>query len=173
MVFLRKWKSSIRNWVWLHFPWKVQASLIISPNSSPNFPCRVCFSSPWVPLHPECVSFVGLLSLICSCLFKLFPSVCDPLEKGIFLPLEVAKAHHFYFLIKKPAWNKAEPREGEKCVWTASFVFLFRATPVAHGSSWARSLIRAAAASLYHSYSNARSEPHLGPTEQLATMPDH
>ena len=39
--------------------------------------------------------------------------------------------------------------------------FLFRATPVAYGISQAGDRIRAAAASLRHSYSNARSEPQL------------
>ena len=38
--------------------------------------------------------------------------------------------------------------------------FLFRALPEAHGSSHARGQIRAAAAGLHHSHSNARSELH-------------
>ena len=41
------------------------------------------------------------------------------------------------------------------------FYFLFTASPVAYGSSWARDRIRAAAASLCHSHSNARSKPCL------------
>ena len=41
------------------------------------------------------------------------------------------------------------------------FSFLFRAAPMAYGSSQARDLIRAAAVSLCHSHSNARSELHL------------
>ena len=49
------------------------------------------------------------------------------------------------------------------------FIFLlFRATPVAYGSSQARCPIRAAAASLRHSHSNARSELCLWRTPQLA-----
>ena len=36
------------------------------------------------------------------------------------------------------------------------FFFLFRAAPVAYGSSWARGQIRAAAASLCHSHGNPR-----------------
>ena len=43
-------------------------------------------------------------------------------------------------------------------------VFLFRAAPVAYGSSQAKGQIRAVAAGLYHSHSNARSEPPLWPT---------
>jgi len=41
------------------------------------------------------------------------------------------------------------------------FFFLFRAAPAACGSSQARGQIGAAAAGLYHSHSNARSELHL------------
>ena len=54
----------------------------------------------------------------------------------------------------------------------AEFFFLFfGATPVACGSSWARGPIRAAAANLQHSYSNARSELHLRSTLQfMATL---
>ena len=50
------------------------------------------------------------------------------------------------------------------------FFFLFRATPVACGSSQARRQIGAAAASLHHSHShsNDRSEQYLQPTRQLA-----
>ena len=46
-------------------------------------------------------------------------------------------------------------------VFLLSFFFFFRATPMAYGGSQARGLIRAAAASLYHSHSNLGSEPHL------------
>ena len=52
------------------------------------------------------------------------------------------------------------------------FLFLFRATSVTYGNSQARGQIRAAAAYLHHSHSNARSEPHLQPTQQLTVMPD-
>ena len=47
-----------------------------------------------------------------------------------------------------------------------------RAAPVAYGVSRARGLIGAVAASLHHSHSNVRSEPHLPPTPQLTAMPD-
>ena len=57
-----------------------------------------------------------------------------------------------------------------------SFFFLFafpRATPMAHGGSQARGLIRGVAAGLHHSHSNAGSaEPHLCPTPQLTATPD-
>ena len=42
---------------------------------------------------------------------------------------------------------------------------------MAHGGSQARGQIGAVAAGLYHSHSNARSEPHLQPTPQpMATL---
>ena len=46
------------------------------------------------------------------------------------------------------------------------------AAPMAYGSSWAMGLILAAAASLCHSHSNARSTPHQQPTPQLTETPD-
>ena len=46
------------------------------------------------------------------------------------------------------------------------FLCLFRAAPVAYGGSQARSLIRATAAGLWHSHSNARSELCARPTSQ-------
>ena len=53
------------------------------------------------------------------------------------------------------------------------FVFCpFRAAPAAFGGSQARALIGAVAASLRHSHSHARSEPHLRPTSQLIATPD-
>ena len=44
------------------------------------------------------------------------------------------------------------------------FFFFFKAAPTAYGSSQARGQIGAVVADLYHSHSNARSEPHLRPT---------
>ena len=50
------------------------------------------------------------------------------------------------------------------------FVFsLFRAAPMAYGSSKAGVLIRAAAASLHHSHSHTGSKSCLRPTPQLMT----
>ena len=48
---------------------------------------------------------------------------------------------------------------------------LFRAVPVAHRGSQARSGIGAVAAGLRHSHSNARSKLHLRPTPQLVATP--
>ena len=52
------------------------------------------------------------------------------------------------------------------------YYLLFRAAPVGHGGSQARSRIGAVAANLRHSHSNARSKLHLGPTPQLMATPD-
>ena len=51
------------------------------------------------------------------------------------------------------------------------FALLFRAAPLACGSSQARGLIRAAAASLHHSHSNMGSELCLRLTSQLTATP--
>ena len=51
-------------------------------------------------------------------------------------------------------------------------ILLFRATPATYGGSQARGWVEAAAASLYHSYSDVGSELHLRPTPQLMAMLD-
>ena len=51
-------------------------------------------------------------------------------------------------------------------------IFFLRATPSAYGSSQARGSIRAAAANLHHSHSNARSKLHIRPTPQLTATLD-
>ena len=56
-------------------------------------------------------------------------------------------------------------------IFFLAFLF-FRAAPAAYGSSQARSPIRAIAAGLHHSHSNARSEPCLQLTSQLTATPD-
>ena len=59
------------------------------------------------------------------------------------------------------------------CLFFFFFFFVFsRAAPVAYGGSQARGLIRAVAAGLHHSHSNAESEPHLRPTPQLTATLD-
>ena len=49
---------------------------------------------------------------------------------------------------------------------------LFRATPVAYGSSQARGPIGVADAGLHHSHSNLGSKLHVRPIAQLTAMPD-
>ena len=59
-------------------------------------------------------------------------------------------------------------------VFTRIFFFfcLFRAASAAHGRSQARGGIGAAAASLFHSHGNTRSDPYLRPTPQLTATLD-
>ena len=52
------------------------------------------------------------------------------------------------------------------------FLGLFRAIPMAYGSSQARGRIGALAAGLYHSCSNTGSKPFLRPTPQLTATLD-
>ena len=54
----------------------------------------------------------------------------------------------------------------------ASFFFFFRAAPTAYGGSQARGQIRAVAAGLRHSQSNARPKLGLRLTPQLMATPD-
>ena len=60
----------------------------------------------------------------------------------------------------------------EKTLQNSFFFCLFRAAPAAYASSQARGQIRAAAAGLQHSNSNARFELHLQPALQLMATPD-
>ena len=60
----------------------------------------------------------------------------------------------------------------EKDTCTLKFLFVFRAAPVAHGSSQARGPMGALATSLLHGHSNKGSELHLQPTPQLMAMAD-
>ena len=52
------------------------------------------------------------------------------------------------------------------------FVAISQAALVAHGGSQARGLIRAVAAGLRQSHSNAGSKPRLQPTPQPTATPD-
>ena len=51
-------------------------------------------------------------------------------------------------------------------------ILLLRITSAVYGSSQARGSFGAIAASLHHSHSNARSEPHLQPMPKFMAMPD-
>ena len=62
--------------------------------------------------------------------------------------------------------------EGTDVSYAVQLSFFLRAAPMTYGGSQARGQIRAVAASLHHSRSNARSEPPLQPTPQLTAMLD-
>ena len=68
------------------------------------------------------------------------------------------------FVKNKKNRGKKKEEKQHKHTSLRKFFFLFRATPAAYGGSQARGQIRAAAADLHHSHSEARSEPHLQPT---------
>ena len=78
-----------------------------------------------------------------------------------------------------PAFKEVAATESTNSAITLFYFILFfslfafsRAAPAAHGGSQARGLIRAVAAGLYQSHSNAGSEPRLRPTPQLTATPD-
>ena len=58
------------------------------------------------------------------------------------------------------------------CIFFFVFLPSVGPIPVAYGGSQARGLIRAVAAGLHHSHSNAGSEPRLQTTPQLTAPPD-
>ena len=67
----------------------------------------------------------------------------------------------------------ASPNAAPSLTFLSFFLFcLFRATPLAYGSSHARGQIEAAVTSLQHRHSNGGSEPCLRPAPQLMTALD-
>ena len=71
--------------------------------------------------------------------------------------------------------NQCPEGKFSKIIKVSVFLFFFllvRATPSTYGGSQARGQIRAVAASLHHSHSNAGSKPPLRPTPQLMAMLD-
>ena len=88
-----------------------------------------------------------------------------------------------HILIPKTVVTQTEISQQHDCArfcWQCFFVLSFfvvvfcpsRATPAAYGGSQARGLIRAFAAGLGQSHSNARSKPHLGPIPQFTATLD-
>ena len=67
------------------------------------------------------------------------------------------------------SFNLLEKFKEDGYISSFFFLWLFRASPVAHGSLQARDQIGAAAAGLRHSHSG--SAPHLQPTPQLDPYP--
>ena len=80
----------------------------------------------------------------------------------------------FCFIWKENLLTLLTPPPPHPTSITASLfsLFLFTATPMAFGSSWARGGIGDAAAGLHHSHSNTRSKPCFQPMLQLAAMLD-
>ena len=87
--------------------------------------------------------------------------------------LRILSSHGIIVIFFLPRNNLYELCSPVILIFLFLFHFLlFRAPPVAYGSSQARGRIRAVAASLCHSHSNVGSEPCLGPTPHLAATPD-
>ena len=80
-----------------------------------------------------------------------------------------------YLGLWKTKWIRDMTKGKEIDPITITFFCLFvfsRAAPIAYGGSQARGQIQAVASGLYHSHSNAGSEPWLQPTPQLMATPD-
>ena len=112
---------------------------------------------------PKCMGYI--LGLLRSCFLEI--SHC--LGGNLFFSLTLAVFIFFWipglflpWFISSLWWLTSQ---------SPHFFFLVIAIPAAYGSSWARGWIGAAAASLCHSHSNARSE-HLQPTPQLTATLD-
>ena len=107
-------------------------------------------------------------------------------DLGWWPAVEVGRAHsisgrqgHSHWACKEAAgsWGELNGSQATervpKVLLPPVLFFLFSgATAVAYGGSQARGLIRATAASLRHSHSNAGYEPCLPPTPQLTATPD-
>lgn len=98
-----------------------QTSFIIPPNCSLNFPGGVGSFSPQGPLHPERLSIIGVIPLICNCLNYFYFSLITWTKVYLFL-LRLLNSP-FLFPIK-PSWNQTEPRKGKTCVLIATFEYL-------------------------------------------------
>ena len=90
---------------------------------------------------------------------------------------QVAAVARVQSLAEELSYDSAGPQKKklDKIELLAAHFFyfsLFRAAPVVYTSSQARGQIGAAAASLHHSHSNARSKVHLQPMLQLVATPD-
>ena len=109
----------------------------------------------------RCFSFLFILFFFIPFLHYWFTPVCLPSHISVLLPPVFCSR----FLLVNFSFQ---------LLWFFKFYFLFlvfRAAPVAHGSSQVWGQIGATAASLYHSHSSARSEQCLQPTPQLTAMP--
>ena len=94
-----------------------------------------------------------------------FPPTASPLQFWELLEIYIHHANLGWSHFRKCCW----------CLYSIFFFFLsfslFRATPMAYGSSQARGRIETVAAGLCHSHSNSGSSPHLRPTPQLTATP--
>ena len=88
------------------------------------------------------------------------------------LPPNAAASHVQRELAPNVSLQLQRCKMANDLIFYFQFFGLFRAVPMAYGSSQARSRIGPASASLQHNHSNARSELHLQPTPQLKATRD-
>ena len=122
--------------------------------------------SSWLGIWAESCLKTYLLSKAFTCMAVISPAYQVPStstrNSSLFLTyyyysiLALNLRHNFIIII----------------ISSSSSILLFRATPEAYGSSQARGQIGAIAAGLYHTWNNARFEPHLWPAPQLMATPD-
>ena len=93
------------------------------------------------------------------------PCASPPAHEGVFAPC-LCTAHPI-----PSAWSGFPWGPSSLCPNVHFFFFLFRAVPVAYGSSQARGQVRTAPLGLYHSHSSVGSELHLWPMPQLTATP--
>ena len=77
-----------------------------------------------------------------------------------------------YTLRKNTQFLRKRMESKNTCYFFFLSFSLFRATLMAYGGSQSTGAIRATAAGLHQSHSNAGSEPHLRPTPQLTAKLD-
>ena len=137
--------------------WGFQTSLRRVKHSSSSAR-TLCYCA----LYPVLTSFREMLLLIDHCL--LLHS--EPWGDGDFdsSSLQLCPRHYpWQILGKEPTARKWEGRRNVSIF----YLFFIRVISTAHGGSQARGLIRAAAASLQNSHSNAGFEPRVWPVPQL------
>ena len=146
----------------------------------PSFPHLLHVTSPLSQSLAILLQFLPWSRCFRCCLEAHFQrSFLPPLESSVApycLPGSVANS-----LTSEPSTYGPNPPESSSltiplpvlqlnCVSSSSSC-LFRATPLAHGSSQARGGIGAVVSSLCRSHSNVRSKTHLRPIPQLRALP--
>ena len=133
------------------------------------------FITFWVSLSQNPFQLENMYRFLCTythiyvyvifCIICVHPSihVSKTMTLGwYFTPVQLCKFTRVFFL---SPFSSAESKKSD--LFYFLFFCLFRAAPAAYGGSQDRHHIRATAAGLHHSYSNARSKLCLWPTPQL------